>query len=247
MRKQKKKKSKLKIILIIVFLLLTLNCIRNNKKSLEIFFHNISNSSDYKVIKQDLNNNYSGAGQKKVSDKDGYFTTFTTTDNKKFIEYKQNGNSPWSQNLYWGGTMEENGCGITSMAIILSGYDKSYTPEYLRKKYYPKLNYENLSKELKNTFGIENSDFYYDSVHCSEKNISEHLESGNPILVCVWDNGLKNRWTEKSHYIVLLASDGNGMVYVSNPNGGKNDSKSSGWYDFDEVVPYIAKALYIKE
>ena len=37
------------------------------------------------------------------------------------------------------------------------------------------------------------------------------------------------------------------MVYVSNPNGGKNDSKSSGWYDFDEVVPYIAKALYIKE
>lgn len=68
MRKQKKKKSKLKIILIIVFLLLTLNCIRNNKKSLEIFFHNISNSSDYKVIKQDLNNNYSGAGQKKVSD-----------------------------------------------------------------------------------------------------------------------------------------------------------------------------------
>lgn len=65
MRKQKKRKSKLKIILIIVFLLLTLNCIRNNRKSIEIFFNNISNSSVYKVVKQDLNNNYSGVGQKK--------------------------------------------------------------------------------------------------------------------------------------------------------------------------------------
>ena len=209
MRKQKKRKSKLKIILIIVFLLLTLNCIRNNRKSIEIFFNNISNSSVYKVVKQDLINNYSGVGQKKVSDKDGYFTTFTTTDNK-------------------------------------SGYGKNDTPEDLRKKYYPKLNYDTLSKELENTFEIENSDFYYDSIHCSEKSISEHLKTGRPILVCVWDNGLKNRWTEKSHYIVLLATDGNGMVYVSNPNGGKNDSKSSGWYDFDEIIPYIAKAMYIE-
>ena len=28
--------------------------------------------------------------------------------------------------------------------------------------------------------------------------------------------------------------------------GGENDSKSSGWYSFDEVTPYIAKALYIQ-
>ena len=28
--------------------------------------------------------------------------------------------------------------------------------------------------------------------------------------------------------------------------GGENDSKSSGWYSFDEVTPYIAKALYIE-
>lgn len=41
--------------------------------------------------------------------------------------------------------------------------------------------------------------------------------------------------------MVLLATDDNNMVYVSNPNGGKIDSKSSGWYN-----PYIAKALYIE-
>lgn len=36
------------------------------------------------------------------------------------------------------------------------------------------------------------------------------------------------------------------MVYISNPNGGENDSKSSGWYKFKEIIPYIAKALYIE-
>ncbi len=28
--------------------------------------------------------------------------------------------------------------------------------------------------------------------------------------------------------------------------GGENNSKSSGWYKFKEVTPYIAKALYIE-
>ena len=28
--------------------------------------------------------------------------------------------------------------------------------------------------------------------------------------------------------------------------GGENDSKSSGWYEYDEIIPYIAKALFIE-
>jgi len=46
--------------------------------------------------------------------------------------------------------------------------------------------------------------------------------------------------------MVLLAADNSGKVYVSNPNGGKYDSKSSGWYDIKEVSPFIAKAIYIE-
>lgn len=60
--------------------------------------------------------------------------------------------------------MAENGCGITALAIILSGYDQKYTPEDLRQKYYPVLDYDTLSKELSNTFNIKNTDFYYDNV-----------------------------------------------------------------------------------
>lgn len=54
-----------------------------------------------------------------------------------------------------------------------------------------------------------------------------------------------NRWTTASHYMALLATDEN-LVYVSNPNGLENSSKSSGWYSFDEVLPWVAKALFVE-
>lgn len=150
----------------------------------------------------------------------GYFTTFTTvSDNLKiYKEYKQNGNASWKNNEYWGGKMEDTGCGITVMAIILSGYEKNYTPEDLRKKYYPVINYENLSNELSNTYNIKNSDFYYDSVHLSKQYIINHLNTNRPIIICVWNKPTENRWTTDSHYMALLATDNKDMVYVSNPN-----------------------------
>ena len=143
--------------------------------------------------------------------------------------------------------MAENGCGITSMSIILSSYGKNYIPEYLRKKYYPVLDGEKISKELSSTFGISNSDFYFDSVHLSNEYILKHLKTNRPVLVCLWNKPHNNRWTTASHYMVLLATDGNNMVYVSNPNGLENDSKSSGWYDINEITPYLAKALFVEE
>ena len=114
--------------------------------------------------------------------------------------------------------MAENGCGITVMSIILSGYGKDYTPEDLRKKYYPVMDYESFSTELSSTFGIKNSGFYYDTVHLSKDKIIEHLKTNRPIIVCVWNNPTDNRWTTASHYMALLATDGDNMVYVSNPN-----------------------------
>ena len=79
-----------------------------------------------------------------------------------------------------------------------------------------------------------------------KEKLQEHLKTNRPILICLWNQPHDNRWTTASHYMVLLATDDNDMVYISNPNGGKNDSKSSGWYKFKEITPYIAKALYIE-
>ena len=255
MKTNTRKLNKKRIIIFILFICIIVYLYISFINNISIFSEisqkfNISNFfGDYKVIKKDTNKNYPGIGQEKVKNKDGYFTTFTTEDNykKTYIEYKQNGNSSWSNNEYWGGTMAENGCGITVMSIILSGYGKDYTPEDLREMYYPVMDYEKLSSELSSTFGIKNSDFYYDSEHLSDESIIKHLQTNRPIIICVWNNPTNNRWTTASHYMVLLAADNNNMVYVSNPNGLENDSKSSGWYNIDEIKPYIAKALYIED
>ena len=250
MKKSNKKLAKSRVIIALIFILLIVLFLNYNYS----LFNNIGIGDlnifgSYRVIKKDHNKNYPGIGQEKVKNKDGYFTTFTTEENHKktYIEYKQNGNSSWSDKEYWGDTMAENGCGITVMAIILSGYGMDYTPEDLRKKYYPVMDYEEFSDELSSTFGIENSDFYYDSDHLSGSSIIEHLQTNRPVVVCVWNNPSDNRWTTASHYMALLAADDNNMVYVSNPNGLENDSKSSGWYNINEISPYIAKALYIEE
>lgn len=239
-----------KLVLLFILLILIVAIIAKIPKKItsNCDTHNIANqdSSKYKVIKLDHNSNYSGVGQERVSGKDGYFTIFKTNDNKIYKEYKQNGNSSWSNKKYWDATMSESGCGITAMSIILSGYNKNYTPDDLRKKYLPSLNGEKISYELSHTFGISNSDFYYDSVHLSNKYIEKHLQSNKPVLICVWNKAGDNRWTTASHYMVLLATDKHGMVYISNPNGLENSSKSSGWYDINEVSPYIAKALFIE-
>jgi len=187
-----------------------------------------------------------GSGQERLANKDGYFTTFTTTNQRTYIEYKQNGNSSWSSNSYWDDTMENTGCGITAMSIILSGYGKKYTPEDLRQKYYPVLNGNKITKELSKTFKIKCSDFYYDAKHLSNDYLINHLKSNRPILICVWKQNGENRWTTASHYMVLLATDENSKVYVSNPNG-IDEYKASGWYDINEITPYIAKALFIEE
>lgn len=257
----KRKKSKsLFIILIIAIIIFLIRFFLENSSSdyfqrINHFLFNkdVKNNSGnnkqiYQIIKMDKNKNYFGKDQEKVENKDGYFTKFTTVEkNKKvYIEYKQNYGS-WKEHQYWGGTMEENGCGITALAIILSGYNKKYTPEDLRKMYLPSLDYDTLSDKLKNTYKIKNSGFYYDNAHLSTNSIKKHLQTNKPILICLWTKPSNNRWTTSSHYMVLLATDNENMVYVSNPNGLENDSKSSGWYNFDEVVPYIAKAIYIEE
>lgn len=258
MKEKKKRFSEKRFIIVVFFIVLivyfymriAVSSISSpiNEVNANSIYSTGSKKSNYEIIKADANMNYSGTGQEKVQGQDGYFTTFTTVDKNKKVykEYKQGGNSSWSQNQYWGGTMEENGCGITVMSIILSGYNKSYTPENLRKKYQPVLNYDNLSSELSKSYGIKNSNFYYDSDHLSNNTIINHLKTNRPIIACVWNKPHNNRWTTSSHYIALLACDDYNIVYVSNPNGGENDSKSSGWYNINEVSPYIAKILYIE-
>ncbi len=227
--KKKRKVSKVKVIILIIIFIVLFILLKNSFMQLISFFTNdtyIANivssfskvDNEYETIKLDNNENYSGIGQQKISGKDGYFTTFTDISGKTYKEYKQNGSSSWSNKKYWDGNMSETGCGITAISIILSGYDMDYTPEDLRKKYFPVLDGSNISNELSKTFKLSNTDFFYDQVSLSKKNITEHLNKNKPVLICVWNKPKANRWTTASHYMVLLAYDNNNMVYLSNPN-----------------------------
>lgn len=254
-RKLKRKRKRRRIfffaliVLIISFTLikkarLRSDIIESANDTLNYYLEKTGISSPYKDIKMDTNENYSGVGQEKISG-EGYFSKFTTVDaNKKiYTEYKQN-LEPWKDNEYWNGNMEDYGCGITAMSIVLSGYGQNLTPEDLREKYYPRLDYTKLSKELK-SYGVDNTDFYFDAKSLSSESIIEHLKTNRPIIVCIWNKPEENRFTSKSHYMVLLAATDDDKVYISNPNGEENNYRSSGWYYIDEILPYLAKAMYI--
>lgn len=171
--------------------------------------------------------NNSIEGQKTVEGKQGYTTVFTTlsSENQKtYKEYKQN-LEPWSEKSYWGGTMRKNGCGITAMAIVASGYGQDITPDDLRQKYYPHLNGDDMPAALKK-LGIKCSDFYYHSSYLNKKYITDWLKTNRPVIICV-SSEKKNKWTENSHYMVLLDINSEGLVYVSNPNGLDGENKAS--------------------
>lgn len=111
-RKKKKKSYGVRWIILIVITILFGIYLKNT------FFSIDTSSTTTPIIS--TNDNYAGIGQKNVSGKDGYITTFTTTNGKTYKEYKQNGDSSWAERYYWGGTMAENGCGITCLATLAS-------------------------------------------------------------------------------------------------------------------------------
>ena len=175
MKKKKYKKLNIKIFLLALCLVfIIIYCFFSSSEDF-LSVGSYYSENKYPIINENTNKNYSGVGKGFVNNEDGYSSTFTTNTNKVYKEFKQNGNSSWSNLNYWDGTMSDNGCGITAISIILSGYNIDYTPEDLRQKYYPVLNGDSISSELSNTFNINNSDFLYDSEHISANYIENYL------------------------------------------------------------------------
>ncbi len=245
-RRRKKLSITKKVIIFALVLILLMPVIDRCR---DLTFNEVRHNAKYGIVKEEENPYYRGKGQETTKYGEGYFTTFTTYGNspKIYKEYKQNGDAPWSGNDYWDGTMADSGCGITAMSIVLSGYGMDYSPEDLRQRYYPKLDYDSLSAEFAESFSIDSTDFYFAKEYLNKEYIAEHLKEDKPIIACVSDINGANRWTTTYHYIVLLAFDGYDKFYVSNPNGLKSNAKSSGWYTTDEVLPYIYKAMFITE
>lgn len=243
--RKKKKNKPLKKIFFIVFFITIIFCIYKmpTKANIDIITETFVGQG---ITENSFSSNAAIAGQMIIDNADGYTTTYTSLNfdkPKTYTEYKQN-DGTWQYKSYWGGTMEENGCGITSLSIIASAYGSKMTPDDLREEYYPHLDATEMSKAL-NDMGIKCTDFYFHDTYISKKYITDWLKTNRPVLVCV-DNTTENKWTAASHYMVLLDVDDNGMIYISNPNGRDGENNASGWYKANEIIPYIVKALFIE-
>lgn len=118
------------------------------------------------------------------------------------------------------------------------------TPEDFRVEYSPHLDTTKIQSAF-NALDIECTEFCFDNSYLNEKYITKWLESGRPILVCLGSDE-SNIWTEASHYMAILDINEDGKIYISNPNGLDETEKASNWYEFDEVLPYMVKAMFIE-
>ncbi len=154
-------------------------------------------------------------------------------------------NQKWypEYNAVFGTSIAKAGCGVTSLAIIVSTYlQQDYDPPYMVKTFCPISsdfcwgNGSNprlmLSRgEVKSRFGLESS-----HIGANKSAISEALASGKLVLILVG----KGTFTSGSHYMVLAGVNGN-QFRVVDPN---NESLSHYW-DADFVMSQMTDAYSV--
>ncbi len=167
----------------------------------------------------------SGNGTVTLSSGDGYKSLYTSSFGKKYKEYKQNSSDASYRNLMYGdNTIAVQGCSITAIAIVLSGYGYDVTPATWSGN-----NYISVSGVLNSYVGAS---LHYASSNSydSKQYIQDNLKNGNPVIIHVL---ARSSFTNNEHWMALLdiSSDGS-QVYLSNPNA----SGQNGWVNIDDAL-----------
>lgn len=179
-----------------------------------------------------------GGGTVSAESGTGYTHTFDSNGRtfkgyKQYIYYQVYGES--SVRARW---LSSSGCGLTSAAIVISGYKDGFTPVYLYDNYRAVEGSVNIPKYLTDA-GLH----YEKRGIVTEDNMASWLSTGGQIIVCLYGNSriFGESWAGSSgHYITFLGVRQNGghyEVYVSNP--GANDTHKNGWYELSEFIPHI--------
>lgn len=149
---------------------------------------------------------------------DGNVTTFTV-GNRTYKNYKQIEPSYKSIPLacYSGSTLYNAGCGLTSDAIIGSGFGSNSTPvdvNRLNSNVHP-----SILKKLTGKEWIQYRSF-------SKTAVINELKKGNPVIVRYEGNG--GFASSKGHFVAILSiSEDGSKMYVSNP--ATHSSSKTGW------------------
>ena len=132
-------------------------------------------------------------------------------------------------------TIKGSGCGVTSMAMVLSTFvDKTYTPKVVMQEAYAG-NY--CGGSIVGTavtffkYSAQKHGLSYQAVSKTgdKQDVIDALKSGNSLVIAHMGPGT---FTNSGHYIVLTKVNDNGEVYVLD----SNNSRRTGWHDFNGVV-----------
>lgn len=198
-------------------------------------------SNEPQIFKYEENS----SGTNGVVDIDGLeLSTYTNKAGKTFTEYKQN-EGPWASMPYIDGTIKAQGCSITSLAIMTSGYGYNYTPQQWSSKSPISMSAKAREYVKGSTLVAIGGEYYANKTVAStnKKDIQDHLKTGDVVIIHVLGTkkGYDNPYTSNQHWMVLLdINDTADEVYVSNPYAGK----SNGWANIDEVLRSLS--AYIK-
>ena len=166
--------------------------------------------------------------------------------------YTQGKNNLWADIPYSERNYEKSACGATSLAIIASNVDPDVTPIDVGQTIY-----KNADKEfgtnvfdgsvtsfqaLKDTLDDYNIS-YKESYSYTDKEILDHLDKGQPIVICVKDNSIGDGEFRKGHFVTLLGKTEEGQIFLGDP---ADDGSNSGFYDQDKILPAAKSwALFI--
>ena len=160
-----------------------------------------------------------------------------------YTVYAQGKNDLWADIPYSQKTYEKSACGATSVATIASNVDPDITPIDAGQKIYKNAgeefgtrvtngsvtSYENVKKTL-DDYGIK----YTEKYSYSDKEINEHLDKGNPILICTKDAAIGNGKVRSGHFVTLLGKNDEGQIFLGDP---AEDGSNSGYYDQSKILP----------
>ena len=160
-----------------------------------------------------------------------------------YTVYAQGKNDLWADIPYSQKNYEKSACGATSVAIIASNVDPDITPIDAGQKIYKNAgeefgtnvsngsvtSYENVKKTL-DDYGIK----YTEKYSYSYKEINEHLDKGNPILICTKDAAIGNGKVRSGHFVTLLGKNDEGQIFLGDP---AEDGSNSGYYDQSKILP----------
>lgn len=154
--------------------------------------------------------------------KNGYDTIHKSrVTGRSFKLYLQGSSAPWAGDAYQGGeTMAAAGCGITSDAILCTGYGHDVTPRKINQSY----NGYHVGQELEKAIngGVVSKDWTSFSVNKAIK----HMQDGGTFIAHTYSQP----YTSREHYMAVIDIDEKGeKIYVADPAG-----NFTGWQNTEE-------------